>query len=85
LQSFRLAPVPQVKTAFFLAVGGHAQMENTMSSKQPSHSHDAVPAILFDLDGTLIDSVYQHVLAWPEAWNALERGCPFGAFIDASE
>ncbi|HYZ83180.1 MAG TPA: HAD family hydrolase [Bryobacteraceae bacterium] len=28
------------------------------------------PAFLFDLDGTLIDSVYQHVLAWREA---LER------------
>jgi HAD superfamily hydrolase (TIGR01549 family) len=28
------------------------------------------PAMLFDLDGTLIDSVYQHVLAWREA---LER------------
>src|SRR5690349_7923357 len=26
-----------------------------------------VPAMLFDLDGTLIDSVYQHVLAWQEA------------------
>src|ERR1700694_3498061 len=24
-------------------------------------------AILFDLDGTLVDSVYQHVLAWREA------------------
>lgn len=24
-------------------------------------------AFLFDLDGTLIDSVYQHVLAWREA------------------
>jgi phosphoglycolate phosphatase-like HAD superfamily hydrolase len=32
--------------------------------------HDSMPAILFDLDGTLIDSVYQHVLAWREA---LER------------
>jgi HAD superfamily hydrolase (TIGR01509 family) len=31
-------------------------------------SHDpAMPAFLFDLDGTLIDSVYQHVLAWHEA------------------
>jgi HAD superfamily hydrolase (TIGR01549 family) len=30
----------------------------------------AVPAMLFDLDGTLVDSVYQHVLAWREA---LER------------
>jgi HAD superfamily hydrolase (TIGR01509 family) len=27
----------------------------------------APPALLFDLDGTLIDSVYQHVLAWQEA------------------
>jgi HAD superfamily hydrolase (TIGR01549 family) len=25
------------------------------------------PAILFDLDGTLVDSVYQHVLAWRQA------------------
>ena len=25
------------------------------------------PAVLFDLDGTLLDSVYQHVLAWKEA------------------
>lgn len=25
------------------------------------------PAMLFDLDGTLVDSVYQHVLAWREA------------------
>ena len=25
------------------------------------------PAFLFDLDGTLIDSVYQHVLAWQDA------------------
>jgi hypothetical protein len=24
------------------------------------------PAFLFDLDGTLVDSVYQHVLAWKE-------------------
>ena len=27
----------------------------------------AAPALIFDLDGTLIDSVYQHVLAWHEA------------------
>jgi HAD superfamily hydrolase (TIGR01549 family) len=26
-----------------------------------------VPALLFDLDGTLVDSVYQHVSAWHEA------------------
>jgi HAD superfamily hydrolase (TIGR01509 family) len=30
----------------------------------------SAPAFLFDLDGTLVDSVYQHVLAWHEA---LER------------
>ena len=36
---------------------------------QPPEKHP-VPAFLFDLDGTLIDSVYQHVLAWGEA---LER------------
>jgi HAD superfamily hydrolase (TIGR01509 family) len=28
------------------------------------------PAFLFDLDGTLVDSVYQHVLAWREALHA---------------
>lgn len=27
----------------------------------------AGPACLFDLDGTLVDSVYQHVLAWQDA------------------
>lgn len=27
----------------------------------------AGPAFLFDLDGTLVDSVYQHVLAWQDA------------------
>ena len=29
--------------------------------------HASNPAFLFDLDGTLVDSVYQHVLAWKEA------------------
>jgi beta-phosphoglucomutase-like phosphatase (HAD superfamily) len=28
------------------------------------------PIFLFDLDGTLVDSVYQHVLAWKEALDA---------------
>ena len=31
---------------------------------------DNTPAFLFDLDGTLVDSVYQHVLAWREALEA---------------
>ena len=43
-----------------------------MSEKLPSAGGGAssAPAFLFDLDGTLVDSVYQHVLAWREA---LER------------
>jgi beta-phosphoglucomutase-like phosphatase (HAD superfamily) len=28
------------------------------------------PVFLFDLDGTLVDIVYQHVLAWKEALDA---------------
>ncbi|MDQ6713569.1 MAG: HAD family hydrolase [Candidatus Dormibacteraeota bacterium] len=31
---------------------------------------DKTPALLFDLDGTLVDSVYQHVLAWHEVLGA---------------
>jgi HAD superfamily hydrolase (TIGR01549 family) len=39
-------------------------------------SRDAIraPAFLFDLDGTLIDSVYQHVLAWREALQTVGIG-----------
>ncbi len=35
----------------------------------PGDADQSVPrsAMLFDLDGTLIDSVYQHVAAWHEA------------------
>ena len=42
----------------------------------PGQSGEAIPkemsmhinsVFLFDLDGTLVDSVYQHVLAWKEA------------------
>ena len=32
--------------------------------------NQATPAFLFDLDGTLMDTVYQHVLAWREALEA---------------
>ncbi|HXL11357.1 MAG TPA: HAD family hydrolase [Gemmatimonadales bacterium] len=52
------------------------------------------PAFLFDLDGTLVDSVYQHVLAWREAleqagielavWRIHRRiGMSGGLFLDA--
>ena len=51
------------------------------------------PAFLFDLDGTLIDSVYEHVLAWREAleqsgielsvWRIHRRiGMSGGLFVD---
>ena len=36
----------------------------------PYQPMSAGPAFLFDLDGTLVDSVYQHVLAWREALEA---------------
>lgn len=38
-----------------------------MENKKKSPAHQRRPSFLFDLDGTLIDSVYQHVLAWREA------------------
>jgi HAD superfamily hydrolase (TIGR01509 family) len=39
-----------------------------MSSAQPLTN---APCFLFDLDGTLVDSVYQHVLAWRDALEAV--------------
>src|ERR1700732_3369863 len=45
-----------------------AQRSAHVSSKSGAvHAEDHTPAFLFDLDGTLVDSVYQHVLAWCEA------------------
>lgn len=52
------------------------------------------PALLFDLDGTLVDSVYQHVLAWRQAledtgielsvWRIHRRiGMSGGLFVNA--
>jgi HAD superfamily hydrolase (TIGR01509 family) len=35
------------------------------------YSNDRRQAFLFDLDGTLVDSVYQHVLAWQDALDQL--------------
>ena len=32
-----------------------------------SYPESPAPSFLFDLDGTLIDSVYQHVIAWRTA------------------
>jgi HAD superfamily hydrolase (TIGR01549 family) len=43
--------------------------------KRDKSRHNKV-AILFDLDGTLIDSVYQHALAWGEALHAAKVDLP---------
>jgi HAD superfamily hydrolase (TIGR01549 family) len=41
-----------------------------MTYSNPIRGDATRPAFLFDLDGTLVDSVYQHVLAWREALEA---------------
>ena len=41
-------------------------------SDAPAYQVPPVPAFLFDLDGTLIDSVYQHVIAWRAALSRLD-------------
>jgi HAD superfamily hydrolase (TIGR01549 family) len=41
-----------------------------VDEKTSSKALDGRSAFLFDLDGTLVDSVYQHVLAWREALEA---------------
>ncbi len=40
-------------------------------SSPVSYREPPAPAFLFDLDGTLIDSVYQHVLAWRAALSGI--------------
>lgn len=47
---------------------------DTKSSGEPAHRE--FPAVLFDLDGTLIDSNYQHVNAWSEALMAADIVIP---------
>jgi HAD superfamily hydrolase (TIGR01509 family) len=39
---------------------------------RPDYAEPPVPAFLFDLDGTLIDSVYQNVIAWRNALAKLD-------------
>jgi HAD superfamily hydrolase (TIGR01549 family) len=41
-----------------------------------SGASPAQPAFLFDLDGTLVDSVYQHVVAWREALEGVGINLP---------
>lgn len=65
-----------------------------MARNTTSRRADTAPAFLFDLDGTLVDSVYQHVLAWREAlehagirlsvWRIHRRiGMSGGLFVNA--
>jgi len=57
-----------VLSDFFGVFGGtmgRSRLKNSSQNRNPT-----APAFLFDLDGTLIDSVYQHVLAWREALEA---------------
>ena len=64
------------------------------SSPRSAPSAESQPALLFDLDGTLVDSVYQHVVAWREAladvginlsvWKIHRRiGMSGGLFVNA--
>ena len=65
-----------------------------VAAKEPPHPEPSRLAFLFDLDGTLVDSVYQHVLAWSEAlaqagielsvWRIHRRiGMSGGLFVNA--
>lgn len=42
-------------------------MNHRTTAQTPSAVATPAPSFLFDFDGTLVDSVYQHVLAWHEA------------------
>jgi HAD superfamily hydrolase (TIGR01549 family) len=65
-----------------------------MTSTRSESTFELQPALLFDLDGTLVDSVYQHVVAWREAlaevginlpvWKIHRRiGMSGGLFVNA--
>jgi HAD superfamily hydrolase (TIGR01509 family) len=68
--------------------------KNSSQKSIGKRSAPNLPAFLFDLDGTLMDSVYQHVLAWREAlevagielsvWRIHRRiGMSGGLFVNA--
>src|SRR5260370_22097538 len=46
-------------------------MAVTYVKPPPTYVESPPPSFLFDLDGTLIDSVYQHVIAWRAALTAI--------------
>jgi HAD superfamily hydrolase (TIGR01509 family) len=45
-------------------------------SSRSQVAHRKQPAFLFDLDGTLVDSVYQHVIAWRDALEGVGINLP---------
>src|SRR5438309_2314885 len=68
--------------------------DSLSTERKPMAPRQPGPAFLFDLDGTLVDSVYQHLLAWREAleqggielavWRIHRRiGMSGGLFLDA--
>jgi HAD superfamily hydrolase (TIGR01509 family) len=51
----------------------NASSRSTVTSmSRAEYTEPAVPAFLFDLDGTLVDSVYQNVIAWRYALATLD-------------
>jgi HAD superfamily hydrolase (TIGR01549 family) len=50
----------------------------TLDGRVRGVTTSTTPAFLFDLDGTLVDSVYQHVLAWRDALE--EAGMPLSVW-----
>jgi HAD superfamily hydrolase (TIGR01549 family) len=73
---------------------GQTDLPSTAGKPADYANESLAPAFLFDLDGTLVDSVYQHVLAWREAleqvgielsvWRIHRRiGMSGGLFVNA--
>jgi HAD superfamily hydrolase (TIGR01509 family) len=71
-----------------------ARKQRIEAARTGGRGRRQAPAFVFDLDGTLVDSVYQHVLAWREAleqagielavWRIHRRvGMSGGLLIDA--
>lgn len=54
----------------------HSAHTKKRSAALPGQEPASVPALLFDLDGTLIDSVYDHIVAWREALRAANITAP---------
>lgn len=48
----------------------------TMAKSRQEKFTDGRPAMLFDLDGTLVDSVYEHVRAWHETFRESRLDVP---------